>query len=73
MKKTNSINFKPSSIFISGLIVCNAVSLIDDTTRTENEENIDDKDEYLNIKETQTQVKINNKLSWIDKANKIPK
>ena len=51
----------------------NAVSLIDDTTKTVIEENIEDTEEYLNIKDTADHVKINKKLNWIDKANKIPK
>ena len=49
------------------------VSLNIFTTKTVNDANIDDKDEYLNIKEIIIQVKINNKLSWNDKAVKIPK
>ena len=56
-----------------GFIDFNAVSLIATTTKTVNDENIDDKDEYLNIKETTSHVKINNKLNCIDNANKIPK
>ena len=72
-KKTNSINFISSPISIFGSIDCNALSLISVTTKTVNDENIEDKDEYLNIKETTSQVKINNKLNWIDKANNIPK
>ena len=51
----------------------NAVSLIDDTTKTVIEENIEDTEEYLNIKDTADHVKINKKLNWIDKANKIPR
>ena len=39
------------------------VSLNIFTTKTVNDANIDDKDEYLNIKEIIIQVKINNKLS----------
>ena len=38
-------------------------SLIEFITRTVNAEKIDDIDEYLNIKETTTQVNINNKNS----------
>ena len=49
------------------------MSLIKDTIRTVSEENIDDNDEYLNIKDTTTQVKINKKLSCNDRANKIPR
>ena len=51
----------------------NAVSLIDATTKTVIEENIEDTEEYLNIKDTVNHVKINKKLNWMDKANKIPK
>ena len=43
------------------------------TTNTVSAANIDDKDEYLNIKETTNQVNINNKLIWIDNAISIPK
>ena len=49
------------------------VSLNIFTTKTVNDANIDDKDEYLNIKEIIIQVKINNRLKWNDKAIKIPK
>ena len=34
---------------------------------------IEDNDEYLNIKETTAQVKINKRDNCKDKANKIPK
>ena len=50
-----------------------AVSLIKVTTKTVNEPNIEDSDEYLNIRETTNQVKINKKLNCSDKANKIPR
>ena len=59
----NSINFIFSPISIFGSIDCKAVSLINVTTKTVNDENIEDKDEYLNIKETANHVKINNKLN----------
>ena len=49
------------------------VSLKKLTTKTVSDENIADKDEYLNIKETINHVKINKKLNWIDKAAIIPK
>ena len=51
----------------------NAVSFIRVTTKTVREENIDDNEEYRNIRDTTTQVKINKKLNCNDKANKIPK
>ena len=50
-----------------------AVSLIKVITKTVNEPNIEDSDEYLNIRETTNQVKINKKLNCSDKANKIPR
>ena len=37
------------------------------------EENIDAKDEYLNIKATTSHVKINKILNDIDNANSIPR
>ncbi len=46
-----SINFKSSSTNILGLIDCKAVSLTKATMNTVNDENIEDTDEYLNIKE----------------------
>jgi len=48
-------------------------SLTKVTTSTVKDEKIDDTDEYLNINKTTSQVKINKKLNWYDKANKIPK
>ena len=50
-----------------------AVSLIKVITKTVNEPNIEDSDEYLNIRETTNQVKINKKLNCIDNANNIPR
>ena len=41
----------------------NTLFLINVTTKTVKEENIDDSEEYLNIKETTTQVNINSKLN----------
>ena len=58
---------------IFGFIDSSAPSLITVTTKTVKEENIDDTDEYLNIRDTTSQVKINNKLNWIDSANKMPR
>ena len=63
MKKINSTNLISAPKSIIGLIVFNATSLVKATTKTVKEENIEDKDEYLNIKETTTHVKINNKLN----------
>ena len=73
IKKMNSINFIFSSIFILGSIDFKALSLINVTTKTVREENIEDREEYLNINETTNQVKINRKLNCNDKANNIPK
>ena len=50
-----------------------AVSLTKDTIKTVNDPNIEDKEEYLNIRETTNQEKINKKLNWSDKANNIPR
>ena len=49
------------------------VSLINEIMNTVKDENIEAKDEYLNIKNTTIQVAINKKLNWWDKANKIPR
>ena len=57
----------------SGLIAFTAFSLKKVITKTVKEENIDDKEEYLNIRETTTHVKINKTLNPYDKANKIPR
>jgi len=43
------------------------------TTNTVRDANIEDSDEYLNIKETTNQVKINNILNCKDRAKRIPK
>ena len=59
----NSINFISSLINIFASIDSKAVSLINVTMNTVIDENSDDKDEYLNINETTTQVKINKKLN----------
>ena len=58
---------------IFALIDFKAVSFIKVTTKTVNDPNIEDNEEYLNIRETTIQVKINKKLNWIDKANNIPR
>ena len=49
------------------------ISLIDCTTNTVNEANIEDKEEYLNIRDIANHVNINNKLSCKDNANKNKK
>ncbi len=73
MKKINNINFisLPKTKF--GSIALTAFSLNKVIINTVNEENIDDKEEYLNIKETTTQVKINRRLSPYENAIKIPR
>ena len=63
IKKVKSVKFIPSSIFKSALIDFNAVSLIKVTTKTVNDAKIEETEEYLNIKETTNQVKINKKLN----------
>ena len=63
IKNTNSISFKLSAVYIFESIDRSAVSLITVTINTVKEENIDDKDEYLNIKETTTHVNINSKAN----------
>ena len=73
IKKTNKINFTSSSIYASETIDLRAVSLSKDTTNTVKDANIEDREEYLNIRETVNQVNINKKPNWIDKANKIPR
>jgi len=73
IKKINKINFISSSILLFIFIEFNAVSLIKVITKTVKEENIEDTEEYLNIKETASQVNINKKLNWNDKAKRIPK
>jgi len=56
-----------------GSIALTAFSLNNVITNTVKEENNDDREEYLNIKETTNHVKINKTLSPYDKANKTPK
>ena len=62
-KKIKRINCISSPEFIFGFIDSNALFLITVTIKTVREENIDDTDEYLNIRDTTNQVNINNKLS----------
>ena len=57
----------------SGLIAFTALSLKRVITKTVKEENIDDNEEYLKIRDTATQVKINRNPKLKDKANKTPK
>ena len=73
IKKINSINFISSSKLIFALIDFKAVSLIKLTTKTVNDPNIDDKEEYLKIRDTTNHVKINKKLNWRDNANNMPR
>ena len=56
-----------------GSIALTAFSLNKVITSTVKEEKIDDKEEYLNINETATHVKINRKPSSYDKANNTPR
>ena len=73
MKKINNINFISAAKTKFGSSALIAFSLNKVTTNTAKEENIDDKEEYLNIRETANQVKINKALKPYDKANKIPR
>ena len=73
MKKINNINFILLVKTKFGSIALTAFSLNRVIINTVNEENIDDKEEYLNIKETTTQVKINRRLSPYENAIKIPR
>ena len=56
-----------------GLVASITLSLIIVTIMIVSEENIDETDEYLNIKDTITHVKINKILRDNVKANKTPK
>ena len=49
------------------------ISLSNVTKKTVNDENIDETDEYLNIKLTTIHVNINKIANWTDNANKIPR
>ena len=73
MKKIKSINFISVAKTKFGSIALTAFSLNKVTTNTVKEENIEDKEEYLNIRETTTHVKINKTLNPYDKANKMPR
>ena len=73
IKKINSINVILTSVLVFLLIDSNTILLANSTTKTVNVEKIDDKDEYLNIKETVNQEKINKRLKGIDSANNIPR
>ena len=73
MKKKNNINFILSWKEKFGSIDIKTFSLKKVTTKTVKEENIDDNEEYLKIRDTTNHVKINKKLNWIDKANNIPR
>ena len=63
MKKINNINFISTTKTKFGSIALTAFSLNKVITSTVIEENIDDKEEYLNINETTTHVKINRALN----------
>ena len=63
MKKINNINFISLAKTKFGSIALTAFSLNKVIINTVNEENIDDKEEYLNIKETTIHVKINRTLN----------
>ena len=73
IEKINSNNFISLTELILESIKSIAVSLIAVTTNTVIEEKIDETEEYLNIRETTLQVKINNNPKAGDKANKTPK
>ena len=73
IKKINKINFISSSIYVLESIDFSAVSLIKVTVNTVKDENIEDRDEYLNIRETTSHVNINRRPNWIDRASKIPR
>ena len=63
IKKTNKINFISSLIYASERIDLRAISLSKDTTNTVKDANIEDREEYLNIRETVNQVNTNKKLN----------
>ena len=73
IKKINSISFTSSTKFIFVLTDFKTVSLMKLTTKTVKAPNIDDKEEYLNIKDTTNHVKINKRLNGSDMANNIPR
>ena len=73
IKKINKINFISSSTYVLKAIDCSAVSLIKVITNIVRDENIEDRDEYLNINETVNHVNINKIPNRIDKASKIPR
>jgi hypothetical protein len=73
IKKINKINFISSSTYVLEVIDCSAVSLIKVITNIVRDENIEDRDEYLNINETVNHVNINKIPNGIDKASKIPR
>ena len=68
---TNGIMFFDCSVII--VSKGDTVSLTNVITKTVNEANNDDTEEYLNINETISQVKINKMANWSDNANNIPK
>ena len=66
-RKINNINFISAAKTKFGSIALTAFSLNKVTTKTVKEANIDDKEEYLNIKETTIHVKINKILNPYDR------
>ena len=81
IKKINKINdvltviikFEIDGPSVAGERIGNAVSLINVTTNTVIVANIDETEEYLNIKVTTNHVKINKALNSYAKANKMPR
>jgi len=73
IKNINSIRLISSPRFILGFIDSRAKYFTNDTTKTVNEENIDESDEYLNINKITTHVKINKKHSCVDNTINTPK
>ena len=74
IKKINSI-FESKVLLIENIVGSAnvTVSLKKFTTKTVNEPNIEETEEYLNIIETINQVNMNKNESWNDSAVIIPK
>ncbi len=73
MKKINNIIFISDEKMRSELIAFTAFSLKKVTTKTVKEENMDDSEEYLKIKNTTTHVNINKNPKLMDSASNIPR
>ena len=73
IKKINNNNLRLLSFTWLIFKASETFSLKVVTTKIVREENIDDKDENLKMRETTTQVNINKIASGSDKANNIPK